>query len=307
MIPKGNYKKKAKLRTAYYFKRLGEKMDEQSLFTMTSAVSFDLILSTIPFFLILLTVLGMYLNSDIVTGRITTALDTYLPVSGDLKEKFIIKAFGVINELRNNTLISGLIGIGGFLWTSSGMFATMRDVLNRLFGYHENRSFIHDKLKDFFLVLIIVVFFILTLAVSSISRIINFYNPEFLGIRLDLTFMQNIVSYLVGWAISFWMFFMIYKYVPNFRMPVKAAYFTAFIASFVYEIFKLAFTYYIFNYSNYNKVYGTFAALVITLLWIYFSCMIFVFGGAIGGIYFHQRHYKLISKRKKKNGTKKTI
>ncbi len=305
---KDKYTGKAGLRISFYFKRLGELMEKESLFTMISAVSFDMILSTIPFFLILLTVLGMYLNSDVVTGRITSFLNTYLPINEELKDKFILKAIGVINELRNNTLITGLIGIGGFLWTSSGMFATMRDVLNRLFRYKEKRYFIHDKLKDFFLVLIVVIFLIMTLAVTSISRIINIYNPEIFGIRLDLSFMQNVVTYLLGWSISFLMFLIIYKYVPNFKVPLRAASFTAFISSFVYEIFKIGFTFYIFNYSNYNKVYGTFAALVITLLWVYFTNVIFVFGGAFGGIYFHKRHYKL--KPKKRifgNGTKKAI
>jgi len=299
---------KAKNNLSYYYKELSIKISEDSLFTMISAISFDMVLAVIPFLLILLTILGIYLQSDVVSARLSTELNQFLPFTSDLKDKFISKAFDVIDELRKNTLISGLIGIGGFLWTSSGIFATMRDVLNRVFKFKEKREFVHDKLKDFMIVFIVIIFFILTLAITSISRIINIYNPEIFGVRLDLSYMQTILTYLVGWGVSFWMFFIIFKIVPNFKISFKVASFTSLITSFFYEIFKVGFTFYILNFSNYQKVYGAFAALVLSLLWIYFTSVIFIFGAAIGSIYFHKNNYKLVPKKKiKKNGTKETL
>ena len=50
------------------------------------------------------------------------------------------------------------------------------------------------------------------------------------------------------------------------------------ISTFLIIITSIAFNYYIDNFSNYNKIYGSIGTLIILLLWIYINAIILLIG-----------------------------
>ena len=52
----------------------------------------------------------------------------------------------------------------------------------------------------------------------------------------------------------------------------------AVISTFLNIITSIAFNYYIDNFSNYNKIYGSIGTLIILLLWIYINAIILLIG-----------------------------
>jgi membrane protein len=95
--------------------------------------------------------------------------------------------------------------------------------------------------------------------------------------------------------------------VPHYRIPQKALLLSTLIASVLFEIMKFLFSYYVLNISNYKYIYGAYAAVVITLLWIYVISLIFCIGAAIGQIYVEKNKLKIILNNDKNNGTEKTV
>ena len=52
----------------------------------------------------------------------------------------------------------------------------------------------------------------------------------------------------------------------------------ALISTFLIIITSIGFNYYIDNFSNYNKIYGSIGTLIILLLWIYINAIILLIG-----------------------------
>ncbi len=141
----------------YYIKNLYQRFIDDILWTLSAGIAFNFILSLIPFFLLLLTVVGILLDKYQIASLISNHIDEYLPLPQGIKERFLNAVILRVNELTSNTLITGLIGIGGFMWTTSSLFSSMRDVLNKIFYFRDEKSFIYGKLKDLLFVFISVV------------------------------------------------------------------------------------------------------------------------------------------------------
>lgn len=280
----------------YYIKNLYQRFIDDILWTLSAGIAFNFILSLIPFFLLLLTVVGILLDKYQIASLISNHIDEYLPLPQGIKERFLNAVILRVNELTSNTLITGLIGIGGFMWTTSSLFSSMRDVLNKIFYFRDEKSFIYGKLKDLLFVFISVVLLILTLGITSLLHIFTYYKITIFNIDFDLSFFDKIISLFSGFVISFFMFFLMYRDIPHFKIPWKVIVFTSFWAAILFEIFKYLFTFYILNLSNYTKIYGAFTAFVLTFLWIYFISTIFTLSAALGSIYMNKNNYKIVNR-----------
>jgi membrane protein len=64
---------------------------------------------------------------------------------------------------------------------------------------------------------------------------------------------------------------------------------SAIAATFFWEIARQLFGYYITNVATLNRIYGTYALLVIVAFWIYYSSILFLVGAEIGQLYRERR------------------
>ncbi|HUP97957.1 MAG TPA: YihY family inner membrane protein [Usitatibacter sp.] len=78
-------------------------------------------------------------------------------------------------------------------------------------------------------------------------------------------------------AVSTLAFFLIYRLVPHRTVPWPHALAGGFLAAVLFEVAKEGLAFYV-THMPIGVVYGTFAALPVFLLWIYFSWLIVLFG-----------------------------
>lgn len=285
-------------RIYFYSSGLYKKFDRDHIWILASAVAFNLIICIVPFLLILLTVLGIYLDESNTINRISAYLTSVLPLQEDFKDKVITNLIDRTKELSSNTFITGAIGIFGLLWTASGLFSSMRDVINKIYDVFDETNYFIGKLKDFFLVFITLVLFLLSIAATSVYQLIQYFSESLFGTEISLTFMQEFLSMIFSLIITFAMFYVLYKYIPTIKIPWKAVFISSLFSSILFEILKYIFTLYILKFSNFGKVYGTYAAFAASLFWLYYISVIFVLGAEIGHLYVvrNKLHF-LISKK----------
>jgi len=291
----------------FYLKTLYEKTAADHAWTLASGISFNFILALFPFGLILFTIVGIYLqNSDVIQFIITelSALD-FIPEN--FKEKIVIQLFDRSNELIKNTWITGVIGVAGLFWTMSGLFASMLDVMNRIYDYSGETSFIIGKLRDFMLIIINLVLFIITIFITSLRQIIFYNEFELFGNKFDLSYFDSSIAFTISIIVTFLLHFISYRYVPDFRIPIKALLFSSLIATVLFEISKFGFTFYVLKLSNYSKIYGAYAAVFLIFLFVYVISVVFVIGCEMGNAYLKRNKIELIIKQEKNNGTEKTV
>lgn len=269
----------------YYAKGLLQRSDEHHLFLSGAGIAFSLLLSFIPFVLVVFSLFNSLIRQDIIELFINRWVDAIIPYSE--YSEFVKRA--LMNRLPDIIAYkawAGWFGIIGFIFSASTLFSGMRTILNRIFGVVRGRSAIFGLLRDMGMVVILLFFVLLSTFALPLYNVIT----ESAG---SLAVLQN---YNVGGiyepfmqlssiAIVFAMFFLVYSIIPYERLGKKIPAISAFWATLFWEVSRNIFAYYAKNFISTNKLYGAFGLVVVVLLWVYFLSMIFLIGAEIGQLY----------------------
>jgi len=76
-------------------------------------------------------------------------------------------------------------------------------------------------------------------------------------------------------------FTLLYKIVPNTKVPFNLALLGGFVAAILFEISKRGFAYFITSFSTYQIIYGALAAIPLTLIWFYVSWLVVLIGAEV--------------------------
>ncbi|MEZ4691530.1 MAG: YihY/virulence factor BrkB family protein [Ignavibacteria bacterium] len=289
-------------RTVYhYIDVLLVKFDTDHIWIMSSGISFNILMCIIPFTLMLLTVLGYYLESGEVQEKLISYLNSVVPLPGQYKDRFIFELTERTKELSNNAFLTGTLGLAGLFWTVSGLFSAMREVLRKIYNVNTELNYFIGKIRDFALVIISVVLFILSMAVTSGFQIIEEYSQGIFGEIVILTFFQKLIPIVIAFLLSFGLFYVLYALVPHWRYNRKVILFTSFMSAIFFEALKYLFSVYVLKIANYGKIYGAYATIVISIFYIYYISVIFVVGAELGSIYYERNKANLDMKFKPKN------
>lgn len=237
---------------------------QHNIFFHSSAMSYYAALSIAPFLLILLQVgalLGNKLQSELIS-------QTYL-VLGPQVGKVTEMIFSNVNEGINLASISGIVGGVTLLFTASIVFIQLRFSLDSIYGYYDPdqiRSLTEiakERIFSMVIVILTAVLFFMSLFVSNIVKYL-------VGTEGDHRVWGEIVSSILSFIINMMLFIAVYYFAPTrtpkFKSAVKMAVFTS--VAFVFG--KILMGLYFKNVAM-SSVYGAAGALLVFLVWAYYS------------------------------------
>jgi len=270
----------------YYSIGLYKKSDEDHIWVLSSGIAFNLIICAIPFTLIIFSILGIYLTKESTMHGIEHYLRNFVGLTPELHDKINNVVFSRVDEISANKTLTAIIGTLGILWTSSGLFSTIRDVLNRIFKTKMEIFYVWGKLKDIGMVLLTTLFFVLSLISSFLVSTLRGIDKDYLGNTLrSWGFFHYVIPFIIGLIFSFLMFYVIYKLVPHGHIKNKVVLVSSVCSTILWELLKIIFTIYLVNFSNFTAIYGAYGAVVAVIFWIYYSSFAFVAGAEIGQLY----------------------
>lgn len=300
-----NLKKKFKIKPTlekiwdgfkYYAKGLYNKFDEDHIWIQSAGIAFYMIICAVPFTLILTSILGLYLSSEGALKAIDNFLNSLVGITPELKQKIVKVVYSGVDELAMNKTLTAIIGTLGILWTASGLFSTIRDVLNKIFKINLGVFYVWGKLKDIGMVFVVTILFLLSLISTAILSILKTFDEKFFYNALfRFGFIESLASVVLGLLFTFLMFYTIYKLVPHGNINNKVVLVSSISSTLLWEILKFAFTMYLVNFSDFAKVYGAYAAIVAVIFWIYYSSTTFVIGAEIGQLYHEKKLLEIIN------------
>lgn len=274
----------------HYGLGLYNRIDQHHILLLAGGLAFSMFICIIPFVLILFWALGIWLDSSTVELQISTLIDAVIPYQtyADFVKEKIYMIIGDVIKYKN---IAGIIGGIGLLFAASGLFSSMRTILNTVFSVDKEQSFLIEKLKDFGLILMVILLFF---AATIILPIIDVFRNS----AKDLEFMEffrvgifeQTFFMIISIIVIFVLFSILYFSVPTKRLNKKSIFVSALWAAVLWEVAKQGFGYYIYNFATYGKIYGAYAVLVVVAFWIYYSAVVFIVGGEIGRL-FYERNY----------------
>jgi membrane protein len=250
-----------------------KKFDDDHGFFLSSGITFNLLICLIPLILLLLGLLGTYLYSDQeVFNHIRRYLDNAVP---SLNPSIMKNMLAIIGDRK----IVGILGIGGLIWASTWVFSSLRITLNTVFQVEKSRGILRGKAIDLFMILLAGVFLLVSMVLTSLVTFIQSYRFSFFGDIGPVT--RFGLKYLIPFFFTFWMFFVVYKIVPNKKVHFKPAFQAAAFASLLWEIAKQLFGWYVLHLGRFSVIYGSLGTLAIFFFWVYYSSAILILGGEV--------------------------
>ncbi|MEO8398826.1 MAG: YihY/virulence factor BrkB family protein [Ignavibacteriaceae bacterium] len=278
----------------HYFGGLYYRIDEHHVFLLGGGLAFSLFVCIIPFVLIVFAVLGNILDSTYMQYQVNLLIDTIIPYYqySEFVKKIIFTRINEVIEYRN---IAGIIGGFGLLIAASGLFSSMRTILNKVFGIETDVNILLGKLRDFALIIMVIIIFFITTILMPVLDLLRQYASEFkIFSFFESGIFEHIIFSLISLTIIFVVFSILYYVVPIKKLNKKATIISALWAAILWEAAKQLFGYYLYNFSAFGKIYGTYALIIVVAFWIYYSSIVFIIGAEIGRLYF-DRKYAMMS------------
>lgn len=249
---------------------------------MAAAMAFYGLISVFPTMLAAVAIMGdTLLDNQEMLERFQHFARRFFP--GETRH--ILDQINQIAHSTNGTTLS-VVALICLLWSSRAFFNTLALVLNSVWPNARPRTFWQHEISLSGIVLGAgVLWFCSTSAVFllSVVRALAEDAPDFFINRQPL--LWSFLTRLTSFTLTTLMFWMIYRFLPNVqgsrsRRVVLAA---AVLASAGWELAKFFFAHFIRKIGHYEATYGSVAGVVITLLWIFVSSCILLFGAEAAG------------------------
>ena len=274
-----------KLWLSHYFGGLYHRADEHHIFLYASGLSFSLFVCVVPIVLVLFSVLGMVLEKSALENEIIKMIDRAIPYEtyNEIIKQFI---FERIEEFRTHRRMAGLIGAIGLLFAASGLFSSMRTVLNKVYATRIDKSAIVGKLRDFGMILFVMAYVLVSVTILPIMEVVkdSASSFEFLSF-IQLSLVDRVLIDIASFLIIYIVFFTLYSLIPYEKLQRRVVLNSAFWATLLWEIARQAFGYYITHMATLKAIYGTYLFLIVVAFWFYYTSVVFIVGAEIGQLY----------------------
>ncbi len=227
-------------------------------------------LSFFPFTLILLAVCRRWLHWAKAYDMVLQLLRVHLPNGSE-------------SVLHNLVLVAQgrprlqLVSVLMLFFTSSGVFLPLEVALNKVWGFHRNRSFLKNQVMSFILALVSgVLALCFILAITPVQTAITFL-IGWIPSRSFVSLVSGVVLEIASVPLVVSIYFLIYYFLPNGKVPAARALPAAIATGILTEvgggIYSLT-----KPMVHFREVYGPFALSVTLLFWAYAGALILLFG-----------------------------
>jgi len=241
---------------------------EDNIPFLAGALSFDILLTAIPFVGLVLAVVGYLAQHQLSVHQLNVheLLERFLPAAsgGETGQfGFIERALGDLVARRGHlTLLAAPL----FLWFSTRMFGGLRAALNEVFDTEENRSWPRAKLIDIGMVFVAGALF-LAIALASTNR--------------------GVWSQLASLVFSTALFYVIFKYLPSRRIYWRTGVVASLFCAIAFELAKRLYALYVAHFVTFDRVTSdaNLIGFLLFILWIYYTSYVFLLGGEVAETY----------------------
>ena len=245
---------------------------EGAITTRASSLAFNFFLAFFPSIIVFFTLIP-YIPIVGLQETLMELLSVVLPPSTNEV------TFNTLDDIINNPR-GGLLSIGFILalYFSTNGINSLIEAFNASYHISENRPIIQQRLLSLGLTLILS--FMLIIAIGLII-----FGKLTLGYLTNFDIISNLAADLIlfgKWFAIFLMLFfgisILFHLGPSIKSKWKLFTPGSILATLGIIITSIGFNYYIYHFSQYNKVYGSIGTLMIILIWMYFNSIILLTG-----------------------------
>jgi membrane protein len=262
-------------------------LQEGAITTRASSLAFNFFLAFFPSIIVFFTLIP-YIPLDGFQETLMEILSNILPPSTNAV------TFETLDDIINNQR-GGLLSIGFILalfFSANGM-SSLIQAFNTSYHIRENKSIIGHQILSIVLTVILSLIVFLTIILIIFGKGTILYLIEYQIIGENKILLLNSAKWVILITMLFVGITTLFNFGPAIKSKIKIFSPGAILATLFIIITSIAFSYYIDNFSQYNKIYGSIGTLIIILLWIYFNAIILLTGFELdASIYNAQKNIK---------------
>jgi membrane protein len=262
----------------YVAKKTLREFTSDQCFDIAASLTYYAVLSLFPALLALTSLLGVFGQGKAATKALLGIITDVAPgstvdVIREPLEKF------ASSPAAGFALVTGIVLA---IWSASGYVGAFSRAMNRIYEIEEGRPFWKLRPMQLLVTIIAIVLILIMAVVLVLSGPVLDTVGDALGIGAALKVAWSIAKWPVLAVAVILIIAILYYATPNAKQPkfrwmsVGAA-----VALIVLVIASLGFGLYVANFSNYDKTYGSFAGIIIFLLWLWIANLALLFGAEL--------------------------
>jgi membrane protein len=254
--------------------------------SMGAAIAYYTLFSLAPLLVIAVAIAGAVFGADAARGEIMGQLQGLMGPDAARAIELILASAGN----RSAGTVASIAGIVTLFLGASTVFAELQTDLDRIWKVRSSehggvRDFLVPRLLSFGMVLAIGFLLIVSLVLSATVAALGKLWADRLAGGVEL--LMHGADLLVSICAMTLLFAMIYKILPRTRIAWRDVWIGAAITSLLFSVGKVLVGLYI-GKTGAASGYGAAGAVVLVLLWVYYSAQIFLLGAEFTKVYAHR-------------------
>ncbi|HBZ37868.1 MAG TPA: hypothetical protein DEO59_05110 [Balneola sp.] len=277
-----------------FWNRLVKIISKKDLFFSASAITFNLFICSIPFVLIMISIVGYVLNYDEALDLIIQYGSEFLPTfSYEAETSDVIQGSqtieNVLNPLVSARQVFGIVGTVILLFFTQGLMHAVKHVLFDIFEIEERKHPLMQVVYNFFW---FGIFGALIYFISLIIYFVSFINLDrfevpFTEIVIELPWIYDFLNLLVPILFTFVVIYIVFRYLSERRIDRKISLVGAVAYTLLFEIARFIISGYLeYAFSSYRYFYQGYAIAIVIGIWIFYSAFLFVLSAVIAKAYY---------------------
>jgi membrane protein len=270
---------------------------------MAGATAFFTTFALPPILVILIQTLKLILNPDRIRAELFRSLSD---IVGPEAVHQLTDVLDALRKLAQNWWIT-LAGFIFLLFVATTLFKVIKNSLNQVWKIRPVRKqgvfkTFGSRGRSVVVILVAGLLFVIGLFAEGVQAFIGNYIFE-VSPLLSVYFNTTLSYFMSVLIVTLW-FAIVFRYLPDGRPAWRIALAGGLVTALLFTFGKVI-LHWLLTYSNINTLYGTSAAIVLLLLFVFYASLILYYGAAftkLWGIYRgdpipplpHAMHYRLI-------------
>lgn len=247
---------------------------------LAAALAYYTIFSLAPLLIIAIAVAGIFFGETRAQEEVMAQARGFLGQQG-------AEALGGLLEASNRTgggTLAAAIGFATLLFGAAGVFGQLKDAMNTIWEVAPRPNqgvwgFLRTNVLSFTMVLAVGFLLLVSLLISTVVNAVAAY---FAGGAESVFWL--VVNFLVQAAITFGLFALIFKELPDAEIAWRDVLLGAGFTTLLFALGRYLISFYLAQTAT-GSTFGAAGSLVVILVWIYFSSQILFFGAEFTQVY----------------------
>ncbi|WP_166336174.1 YihY/virulence factor BrkB family protein [Sphingobacterium chungjuense] len=257
-------------------KNSGMGFGEEDCLKYSASLAYYTVFSLGPILVLMISLAGIFLGQDAIEGKVFQELRGLVGASAALQVQEVIKNLSLSGKSSITLVISAVTLLIG----ATTVFGDIQNTINKIWHVRPKvkkgwLKMLKDRLLSSSLVIglgfLLVVSLVINGAVLAFTDRLQRFLPD------STVFLVSGINFAISFGIVFILFAVIFKLLPDVVISWKTVTSGAFFTALLFVLGRFGIGFYI-DSSDTESTYGAASAIVLILLWVYYTAAILYFG-----------------------------